>query len=238
VANKIVYFTGCFANYYSPEMGRALVSVLEKNGIEVIVPKQKCCGMPMMANGNLAGARKKFNYIVNSLKEASFPDIDIITTCPSCNMMLRKEGLSFFDSEAARFVANHIYDAGEFLWRMHKDGRLNTKFHKMPLQVFYHSPCHLNVQNIIDAPIGLLKLIPGITIVKATINCCGMGGSYGMKKQNFIRSREIAGKVWEEAKASVADIAATECGGCGLQIEAGTGMEVVHPLVLLSRAYQ
>ena len=84
----------------------------------------------------------------------------------------------------------------------------------------------------------LLQLIPGLTIVKANVNCCGMGGSYGMKQVNFTRSSAIAGKVWAEAMASGADMAVTECGGCGLQIEAGTGMKVVHPLVLLSRAYQ
>jgi glycerol-3-phosphate dehydrogenase subunit C len=59
-----------------------------------------------------------------------------------------------------------------------------------------------------------------------------------MKKVNFARSTAIAGKVWEEAKASGAEIAVTECGGCGLQIEAGTGMKVIHPMELLSRAYQ
>ncbi|MCX5831154.1 MAG: heterodisulfide reductase-related iron-sulfur binding cluster [Deltaproteobacteria bacterium] len=238
MANKIIYFTGCFSNYYSPAMGKALVHVMEKNGFEVIVPDQKCCGMPMMANGNLAGASKNYNYIVKSLKEAAFPDSDIVTTCPSCNMMLRKEGLPFFDSEEARFVADHIYDAGEYLWRLHGEGRLNTDFNAMPLKVFYHNPCHLKVQNIIDAPVRLLQLIPGLTIVKTNINCCGMGGSYGMKKVNFARSTAIAGKVWEEAKASGAEIAVTECGGCGLQIEAGTGMKVVHPMELLSRAYQ
>ena len=237
MADKIVYFTGCFANYYSPEMGKALVAVLEKNGIEVIVPDQKCCGMPMMANGNLAGARDNYNYNVKSLKKAAFPDCDIITTCPSCNMMLRKEGLPFFDGEEARFVASHVYDAGEYLWRLHGEGRLNLDFREMPMNIFYHNPCHLKVQNIIDAPMGLLNLIPGLTIVKANVNCCGMGGSYGMKRVNFARSVAIAGKIWEEAKASGADLAATECGGCGLQIEAGTGMEVVHPLELLSRAY-
>ncbi len=238
MADKLVYFTGCFSNYYGPDTGKALVEILEKNGIEVIVPRQKCCGMPMMANGNLAGAKKNFNYIVKSLSEAASPGYDIITTCPSCNMMLRKEGLPFFDSEEARFVSNRIYDAGEYLWRLHSKGRLNTDFHEMPLKVFYHNPCHLKVQNIIDAPLKLLRLIPGLTIVKANVNCCGMGGSYGMKKINFDRSTEIARKVWEEAKASGADIAVTECGGCGLQIEAGTGMRVVHPTVLLNNAYK
>ncbi|OGP64052.1 MAG: hypothetical protein A3K22_04175 [Deltaproteobacteria bacterium RBG_16_42_7] len=64
-----------------------------------------------------------------------------------------------------------------------------------------------------------------------------MSGSYGMKEINYERSVEIGQKVWNEVKSIEVDIAVTECGGCGLQIKAGTGIRVVHPLVLLNDAY-
>jgi len=32
-------------------------------------------------------------------------------------------------------------------------------------------------------------------------------------------------------------VVATECGGCGLQIEAGTGMKILHPMVILKQAH-
>ncbi len=77
---------------------------MEKNGFEVIVPDTKCCGMPQMANSNLSGARKNFDFNVKTLAKAARPGYDILTTCPeSCNMMLRREGLPFFDSKEARF---------------------------------------------------------------------------------------------------------------------------------------
>ncbi|MCX7965491.1 MAG: heterodisulfide reductase-related iron-sulfur binding cluster [Syntrophorhabdaceae bacterium] len=238
MADKVVYFTGCFSNYYDPEIGKALVKIMERNGIEVIVPEQKCCGMPMMANSNLEGAKKNYNFNVKSLAEAASSGYKIITTCPSCNMMLKREGLPFFDSEQARFVSANIYDASEYLLELLNKGKLDTNFNEMNVKVFYHNPCHLKVQNIIDAPLKLLKLIPGLEIVKVNTSCCGMGGSYGMKKINFDRSQKIGKKVWEEIMASGADIIVTECGGCGLQIKAGTGVKVMHPLVLLNQAYK
>lgn len=250
MADKVVYFTGCFANYYAPETGQALVAVMEKNGFEVLVPEQKCCGMPMMANGNRQGAEKNFRFIVQSLAQAASPGYDIITTCPSCNMMLRKDGLPFFDGEDARFVSRRVYDAGEYLLNLHRQGRLNTDFGPLsiqkplqasiqkPLRVFYHNPCHLQVQNITREPLALLKLMPGLQITGVNTNCCGMGGSYGLKKVHFERSANIAQKVWQEVKAAQADVVATECGGCGLQIQAGTGMKIMHPMVLLNQAYK
>ncbi len=237
MAKKIVYYPGCFSNYYDPEIGKALIAVMERNGIEVLIHEQACCGMPMMANSNVRGAAKKFKKVVTSLARDASPGYDIITTCPSCNLMLKKEGLLFFDSKEARFVSKHIYDATEYLLNLHRQGRLDTNFGHIPLKVFYHNPCHLKVQNITEGPVTLIKMIPGLEVITVNTNCCGMGGSYGMKKANFDLSEKIAQKVWEDVKASGADTIITECGGCGLQIEAGTGMRAKHPIVLLNEAY-
>jgi len=83
-----------------------------------------------------------------------------------------------------------------------------------------------------------MKMVPGIEIVGINLNCCGMAGSYGMKIQNFARSQEIAGKVWNEVKAANVDVVATDCGGCGLQVQAGTGAKIMHPLMILNQSYK
>jgi len=237
VTNKVVYFTGCFADYYGPDIGKSFVEVMEKNGFEVIVPDTKCCGMPQMANSNLGGARKNFDFNVKALTKAAKPGYDILTTCPSCNMMLRREGLPFFDSEEARFVAKNVYDASEYLLRLHDQGKMNTNFGELRMSIYYHNPCHLRVQNLISS-VDLMKMIPGVEIVGVNLSCCGMGGSYGMKKQNFDRSQKIASKVWKEVKEANLDIVATECGGCGLQIQSGTGAKIMHPLSVLNQSYK
>lgn len=233
---KIVYFAGCFADYYGPDIGRSFVEVMEKNGFEVLVPRTRCCGMPQMANSNIKGAYTNFHFNVSLLAKAAAPGYDILTTCPSCNMMLRKEGLPFFDSEEVRFVSSHVYDACEYLLHLYSLGRLNTDFGRLPLRVFYHNPCHLKVQNI-QAAVALMQMIPSLQVVGINTNCCGMGGSYGMKKQNYQRSTRIAEKVWQEVKTTPNDLLVTDCGGCGLQLHAGTGAIVNHPITLLNRAY-
>jgi len=234
---KIVYYAGCFANYYDPEIGKSFIEVMERNGFEVIIPDEKCCGMPMLANGNVKGAAKNVKFNLKSLTRAASPGYDILTTCPSCNLMLRSECVTFFDSEEARFVSEHIYDASEYLNKLNRKGELNTKFGRMDLKVFYHAPCHMKVQDLTYESVNLLKLIPGLSVVKVNTACCGMGGSYGMKKVNYDLAIEIAGKVWEEVKTAQPDKGVTECGGCKLQIEAGTGINVVHPQMLLREAY-
>ncbi len=242
VVERIVYYPGCFANYYDPEIGKALIEVMRINGIEVIVPDWVCCGMPMLANGNLKGAAKNVKFNLESLSKAASPGYKIITTCPSGNLMLRKECLTFFDSDEARFVSENTYDAGEFLFKLHQRGRLSTNLGRIPLKVFYHSPCHLKVQNIIREPLTLLRLIPGVEISRVNTRCCGMGGSYGMKTTNYKRSVEIAKPSWEDIESlhreNKVDNIVTECGGCKLQLEAGTGIKSMHPIMLLDQAYR
>ncbi|MCX5906099.1 MAG: 4Fe-4S binding protein, partial [Deltaproteobacteria bacterium] len=49
--NPIAYFHGCYTNYLEPRLGQAVVAVLEKNGFQVFLPEQECCGLPLIGNG-------------------------------------------------------------------------------------------------------------------------------------------------------------------------------------------
>lgn len=239
MTEKVVYFAGCYANYYDPRIGEAFVEVMETNGIEVLLAEQKCCGMPMMSNGNMKGAKKNFEEVVQSLSRMAAGDLDVVTTCPSCSLMLKKEGLSFFDSEEARFVSSRVLNATEYLVRLLHQGRLDTRFRETPLEVLYHNPCHLKVQGIRKESVTLLESIPGVGVTGVVDNCCGMGGSYGMKAAHYDLSVKIAKRLWGEIEDADVDRVVTECGTCMLQIEARqVTKKAVHPVVLLNDAYK
>jgi glycerol-3-phosphate dehydrogenase subunit C len=79
----------------------------------------------------------------------------------------------------------------------------------------------------------LMSLIPGVDVVRLERHCCGMAGSYGLKHTTFERSLAIGNKLFEEIKNTSFDIMTTDCAGCRMQIESGTGIEAVHPIRLL-----
>ena len=81
---KVAYFAGCFANYYQPDLARAVVNVLKKNGIEVAVPVHECCGMPMIANKNMTGFRRNAESNIRSLASFIMAGWEVVTSCPSC----------------------------------------------------------------------------------------------------------------------------------------------------------
>ena len=238
IANKkVAYYSGCFANYYDPQVGEATIKVLHKNGIEVIVPDQVCCGLPMMAKGNTKGAYKNIAFNTKVLSRLVSDGYALITTCSSCSLFLKQDYPRLLGSEPAKQVSQNLYHITEYLLKLYEIGQLNTDFQPIPQTVFYHTPCHLRAQEIDSPTVRMLQLIPGITIKKISEECCGMGGAYGYEKVNYELSKEIAGKLYSEIEENPTDRIVTDCGGCRLQIEAGTGLKVDHPMILLKEAY-
>ena len=234
---KAAYYTGCFANYYYPEVGQAMVKVLRRNGIEVIVPDQVCCALPMIAKGNTRAAYKSMEHNTRALGQAISDGYVSITTCSSCGLMIKRDYPRLLGSEEAKKLSQNIYHFSEYLLLLHNRGELDTNFQSIPQTVFYHTPCHLRAQAIGDVTVKLLQLIPGIIIERISTECCGMGGAYGYEKVNYQLSKDIAAKLYSEIKESPTDRIVTDCGGCKLQIEAGTGRKVEHPIILLQEAY-
>jgi glycerol-3-phosphate dehydrogenase subunit C len=234
---KVAFYTGCFTNYYYPETGKATVKVLRKNGVEVVVPQQVCCGLPMVAKGNVKSALFSMEYNADILTRLISEGFVIVATCSSCSLMIKRDYPLFLKSEKAKLLDGNLYHITEYLLALHSRGEFNTNFINIPQTIFYHTPCHLRAQETGNPTVQILKLIPGTTVKHVSEECCGMGGAYGYEKKNFEFSKKIAGKLWSDVKETVCDRVVTDCGGCKLQIQAGTGVNVEHPMILLQEAY-
>jgi glycerol-3-phosphate dehydrogenase subunit C len=95
------YFAGCTVGYLFPEVGRAVVAVLERNGLPVYVPPQECCGMPFLVEGDQRRALAKAESNVRQLLEARRAGDDIVSSCPTCGFFLKvllKENAYYSDA--------------------------------------------------------------------------------------------------------------------------------------------
>src|SRR5881628_60267 len=55
---RVALFATCTVEYNEPATGKAAVAVLEKNGIDVSLPSQRCCGMPYLDGGAIKEAKR------------------------------------------------------------------------------------------------------------------------------------------------------------------------------------
>jgi glycerol-3-phosphate dehydrogenase subunit C len=75
---RVGYFYGCFTNISEVDVGKAVIQVLEECGIQVIVPEQDCCGIPMLGSGDLKSARAVARKILACLRATIDSGMDIV----------------------------------------------------------------------------------------------------------------------------------------------------------------
>jgi len=236
-AKKVAYYAGCFANYYDTEVGKAAIQILERNGFEVSLVKNRCCGIAKIGSGDINGALKDAASLLRQLTPLAEQGCDILVSCPSCGLALKKEYPLLLDNEGARLISQKTYDLSQYLMALHQKGELDTDFQSMPLLVAYHSPCHLKAQGIEREPVELMRLIPGLSVELLDRGCCGMAGTFGLKSQHYGHSMEISSPIFEEIEKIAPQLLVTDCAGCKMQLEYGSKKEVIHPLILVQKSY-
>ena len=111
-------------------------------------------------------------------------------------------------------------------------------------RVTYHDPCHLRrAQRIWEEPRKLLEMIDGLDFVELPESnwCCGSAGSQLITHPET--SLKVLRRKMENAESTGAQVIASGCPGCQMQLHVGVrrhglDVEVVHPVVLLDRAYR
>jgi len=238
ITKRVAYFAGCFARFHDPEgEAEATVKVLEANGIEVVVPEQRCCGIALVTMGAersiVADARRNLDTLL-PLVDRGFT---VVASAPSCGLALIEDYPRILGTEEARRLAAHTIDIHQYLWQLHERGELRTDFKPVPISVVYHNACHSVAQGITEEPIKLLKLVPGVEVRPIEDSCCGIAGTYGMKSENFERAQEIGAPLFQELDRTKAEAILTGCGTCNIQIAHGVKRQVVHTMAILRRAY-
>ncbi len=233
---KIAYFYGCYTNTNEVDVGKATVQVFETNGFEVILPLQRCCGIPMLGNGDFKGAEKMARYNVPSLLKTIRSGSDIIFSSTSCGHMIKHEYSHLLSIPEADEVAQHIFDIFEFLRNLKESNGLNTHFKEHSLKAAYFAPCHLRALGIGLPALEILRLIPGLQIDNIEADCCGMGGTFGFKKEKYEISEEIGRDLAEAIDRLKPEVILSDCEGCRMQIRHLTGLKVLHPIQILRDA--
>ena len=238
---QVVYFHGCSTQYYEPRVGRAAIYVLEANGFEVIVPRQNCCGLPLLSNGEFDAARRYHNNNVLSLVEYARQGIPIVGTSTSCTLTLKEEAPELLDLHDAdtRLVAEGTYDFNEFMLMLYEEGTLNQNLYPIPMTLGYHIPCQYRAHRIGKPGLQLLDLIPRLEIVDSQATCCGIAGTYGYKKEKYQISMDVGQSLFnfisEEMGSSPVVVCDSET--CRWQITHATGKPAIHPVELVAKSY-
>jgi iron-sulfur cluster protein len=240
---RAAFFAGCLNDFVYPELGKDLVKVMNRLGVEVLFPQnQNCCGVPALYSGDRETAVELARQNVEAMLEEQ-PDY-VLTTCPTCTLALqrdfvdhlkdnpvwaeRSEHLSAITLDVSRFIVEVLGGAGTFA------GKAD------PEKVTYHDSCHLKRgAGVWQEPRELLAASGReVTEMTHADRCCGFGGSYSFTSHPTIARQILADKV-ADIEASGATCVAMDCPGCLMQIRGGlekkgTAVRAAHTIELLA----
>lgn len=228
----LIYYAGCWSSFFEHEVYNATLKFFDLLGYQLIIAANKCCGLPLIASGEIDAAKNKANLLVERLLELD-GELDIITTCPSCAIALKKDYVDL-GIKGAEKLSGRVYDVLQYILELEEIKSGYLKFSGSDARLAYHLPCHQRVQGLDHVAVDTLRLIPGLSVEDVNRGCCGISGAWGQKKQFYDYSMVIGGKVFKEIDKEKYSAITTECGTCKLQLVHGTGMETVHPITLLA----
>ena len=240
--SRVGFFLGCAQSLMFADESAATIRVLERNGCAVVSPKETvCCGMPALGYGRVDLVQAQARHNIALFEQA---DVEtIVTDCATCGSTLKDYGKLLANDptwaeRAAEFSAR-VRDISEFLMSI----PLEKPQGRVDARVTYHDPCHLRRgQNIWKEPRALLQMIGGVEFVELPEAdwCCGSAGSQLIT--HYETSLKVLKRKTEAIASKGAEYIASGCPGCQMQLNVGMqrdglDVKVVHPIVMLDRAY-
>jgi FAD/FMN-containing dehydrogenase/Fe-S oxidoreductase len=231
---EAVIFNDTFTNYYEPDIGLAALEVLAAAGIRAGLASHHCCGRPQISKGLLRQAARLAERNTDALFPYASAGRAIVFCEPSCLSAVREDAPALLRGETRRraeTVAGAAVLFEEFVRAMVPRLSLSPG----PASILLHGHCHQKAMGLVPAAKSLLSMIPGATVVDLDSGCCGMAGSWGYAREHYEVSRAIGERRLfpaVRARQSGAVVAAAGT-SCRHQIQDFTGVEAVHPAVLL-----
>lgn len=235
---RVGLYVGCVIDKMYPHVGEAILKVLKHHGVGVFMPTgQACCGIPALASGDTS----TFDTLVEQNMKRLMPgQFDyLITGCATCTSTIKELWPHMYRGNNALkgdldILERKTMDISQFLVDILRVEPASMAGGKT---VTYHDPCHLkNSLGITAQPRTIIKAAGcDYREMAEAGTCCGCGGSFNIAHYDL--SKKIGSRKADNIIDSGADVAATSCPACMLQLtdmlsQKGARKEVRHVVEL------
>jgi L-lactate dehydrogenase complex protein LldE len=185
---KVQLFVTCLVDKFFPEVGFAVVEILERLGLTVEFPQaQTCCGQPAFNGGFWDDARAMARHTIDVLSQSDAP---IVIPSGSCaDMIIHHYGEILADDPdygaRAKAIEHRTYEFTQFLVDVLGMTDLNARATGC---LTYHASCHgLRGLGLRSQPQQLLEKIKGVEQkpLPGAEECCGFGGLFAVKMSDI-----------------------------------------------------
>ncbi len=238
---RVALFITCLADTLYPQVGQAMVRLLERLGHEVVFPTaQTCCGQMHINTGYQRDAAPLVKHFVET-----FAGCDAVVapsaSCVGCvrhqHAMVARDVGDEPLAQRAEALAGRTFELSEFLVDELGVTDVGAYF---PHRVTYHPTCHsLRMLRVGEKPLALLRHVRGLELVELgdADQCCGFGGTFAVKNPDTSTAM-LADKL-RAVLSTRAEVCTAGDASCLMQIGGGlsrlrTGVRTLHLAEILA----
>ncbi|HEX9005675.1 MAG TPA: LUD domain-containing protein [Bacteroidota bacterium] len=238
-------FADVYTNYNNPQVGMATVRVFDTLGIPITVSKVLSEGRASLSQGLVDLATSEARTVAAYLEKVIESGREIVVAEPSVLALFRYDYKALLDNDSLfAALAAHSYDPLEYVWKLIRSGRLDlasrtaaSPSNPLP-HLFYHAHCQLKSIGAAEAPVELLGSL-GYAVDRSSVECCGMAGSFGYKKEYYELSKNVGSDLIAQIRSSAnftaAKIILASGTSCREQIRGELSNPIYHPIEYLEK---
>jgi L-lactate dehydrogenase complex protein LldF len=239
-----------------PEMGEAVMKVLEAAGVRVVFPQQQgCCGLIALNSGDrrdgLAMAKQTITMLEKALEEnrADY----ILSASTSCVVTIVQDYLKLFEDtheeawlQRTRALMEKVVDFTSFMQRVVLPGDVTLAMRRPDPDtiITYHDSCQsCNCLGLRSEARNILRQALDVEVHEMPQSdvCCGFGGSTSIEHQS-VAERLLKSKL-KNAESTGANILVSDNPGCLMHLRGGVDVSgrrirVMHLAQLLAEHLQ
>ncbi|GBC71744.1 Lactate utilization protein B [Candidatus Calditenuaceae archaeon HR02] len=232
---RVALFLDFFPNYCRPEIAESLVTALQLAGVKVELPPQLTSGYPLIAYGDWEGAKKYAARNVELLSSYVEQGYSIVSIEPTATYTLKNiYPYLLKDDGRAEALAKNTLEALQVLWGLVSEGLLTVRA-RFKKRYGIHVPCHQRPLSGVENVLALMREAGLEAVVIEDGMCCGMGGTFGLKRGPIGRelSKAMGARLFEFFNSGGVETIVTESSVCAIHLAEGANVEVFHPLDIL-----
>ncbi len=240
---KAVLFADVYTNYGLMERGVAAIRLLRALNVDLVVSEAIPEGRAALSQGMIATAKKQAMRAAAAAGTYLKEGRDILVLEPSALAMFRRDFRHLLDDkEQFEQIRARTYEPVEFVERLlEKSERKAAEIFdisRSPVgpRIFFHAHCQQRTIGCAAPTETLLREI-GFDVATSSVECCGMAGSFGYKKDFYDVSMAVAVDIFQQVAATEKDggnRALVASGtSCTEQLRGELNRLVMHPVELL-----
>ncbi|WP_408960247.1 LUD domain-containing protein [Natrinema sp. 74] len=235
-----VVYPDLYTNYIRTDRGKAAVRTLEALGVAVEVPDVAASGRAPLSQGMIATAQEHAERVTADLEPYLEAGYDVVAIEPSDLAMVRGGYERLLDAERYEALAERSYEVFEYVYGLLENGAdpaalTHAENADGGSDVAYHSHCQQRTLGLESYTTAVLERL-GYDVSTSDVECCGMAGSFGYKREYYELSMDVGDRLREQFETPAAADRTVVASGtsCLEQLDGLLARHPRHPLSLIA----